>query len=473
MKNKITLLFLTGFIFTINAQVCFTNQTNLTAGGHPYSVITADFTGDGILDLASTSIIDGPLPYHQVVIQRGLGDGTFAGLNGNSRPDVGEQPISLVAADFNGDGFLDIATCNSTAANITVLLGDGKGYFPTTKNIAVTGLGGSQSQQFPKSITAADFNGDGKTDLAIVGHNVGILLGDGTGQFGAVTAYNTVADAGCFYVVADDFNGDGHIDLATANTLKDNISVLLNSGDGTFSDSITYEVGKRPMSIACADLNNDGIKDLAVTNSESGTVSILYGKSSGTFENAINYEAGKNPDAIVIVDFDKDGKPDLAVTNNSGGALSGISILLGNATDFSAPQKFSIMSSNPRCIISADFNNDRLPDIITSNYNSGNNGEKNISVFLNCTETLFTEDFNNNSITVFPNPTDGNIIISSDNQNEETLVSLYNILGEKIYNVATPILNNLSINLSQFPSGIYFVNIKNNDGNFTKKVIKK
>src|SRR5690606_5834378 len=112
MKKKITLL-LTAMAFGANAQeLCF-EANSFISGSHPNQLIAADFTGDGIPDIASTSLSE---MSNLVNISVGVGDGTFVMLQGNSFFPVGTQPLYLVTADSNEDGIPDIATNNSTGA---------------------------------------------------------------------------------------------------------------------------------------------------------------------------------------------------------------------------------------------------------------------------------------------------------------------------------------------------------------------
>src|ERR1039457_168529 len=103
----------------------------------------------------------------------------FTAAPGSPFP-VGTQPYSIAAADFNGDGKIDIAVANSGSNNVTVLLGNGAGGFTSASGSPFPA--GSQ----PYSVVVGDFNGDGKPDLAIANNlsqNLPILLGNGAGGF--------------------------------------------------------------------------------------------------------------------------------------------------------------------------------------------------------------------------------------------------------------------------------------------------
>src|SRR5438270_739962 len=146
---------------------------------------------------------------------------------------VGPTPFSVAVGDFNGDGHPDLAVTNSgtTGTNgVSILLGNGDGTFQTHVDYA--------ADDRPTSLVAADFNRDGKLDLAIVNGSsstLSILLGNGDGTFKAHVDYPTVA-ANPQWLVAADFNNDGILDVATANYGPDyyggSVSVFLGNGDG-------------------------------------------------------------------------------------------------------------------------------------------------------------------------------------------------------------------------------------------------
>ena len=134
-------------------------------------------------------------------------------------------------------------------------------------------------------------------------------------------------------IAIGDFNGDGKPDLAVANSESNNVSILLNNGDGTFQPAVNYAVGALPRAIAAGDFTGDGKQDLIVVNlgdvdnHVNGNLSLLKGNGDGTFQSPISITAGANPQSIVVSDFNGDKKLDLAVGDARTGILN---ILLGN-----------------------------------------------------------------------------------------------------------------------------------------------
>ncbi len=309
----------------------FASQVGYPAGNGPAAVAVGDFNGDGRPDLAVANGGD-----DSVSVLLGRGDGSFA--SPVSFP-VGTAPGALAAADLDGDGRLDLAVVNRQDGNVGVLLGRGDGTFAAQRVYPAGTLA--------DAIAVGDFDGDGRPDLAVANMGsemaqnlagVNVLLNRGGGAFAPAVAY--AAGDGPTGVTAGDFTGTGKLDLAVTDnfmTLPGAVSVLLHGNPGTFGTAASYpagvpEDGSAPTGVAVGDFNGDGRLDIVVANrteaSQGGdTVGVFLNQGAGTFAPQVVYPAASGwAVAIAVADFDGDGRPDLAVVDSYD---STVNVLLG------------------------------------------------------------------------------------------------------------------------------------------------
>jgi len=317
----------------------------------PQDVTTADFNGDGILDLAL------PTTNNTVSVLLGTGTGSFGT---NVQYGVTGHPVAIIHGDFNGDGKLDIATADFFLAEISVLIGNGDGTFQTHEEYN-TGAG-------PVALATADLNGDGFLDIVTVNqkaNTVSVLLSNGNGTFQTNVDYPT--GNGPAGIVIGDFNGDGKLDLAVVNNTDNTISILLNNGGGTFQAAVPYATAINPNSITTGDFNGDGFLDLAAGTSNKA-VSVLLGNGNGTFQNHKEYGIGANSLAVATADVNSDGKLDLISANYNDNTVS---TLIGNGDGTFKSESVSVTNSGPAGLAIGDFNNDGRLDIaaVASNAN--------------------------------------------------------------------------------------------------------
>jgi hypothetical protein len=240
----------------------------------PGLAAVGDFNRDGLPDAAF------PIgTFNSIGVGLGDGNGNLT-LFGGDVPG-GNGPVSLVTADFDRNGALDLAVADLNGGNAAVMLGDGLGNFGVLSSFSSAG-------NLPETLVVADFNRDGIDDLALanVGSadesslgRITVLLGDGAGGFGQPLITDGVqpsfAPENRDAMVAGDFNHDAKLDLAVVEGRRNDVVILLGNGTGLFGAAKRFAAGYGPNSLVPADFNNDGKLDLAIGDFRSGKVSIL------------------------------------------------------------------------------------------------------------------------------------------------------------------------------------------------------
>jgi hypothetical protein len=296
------------------------------------------------------------------------------------------QPISVTVNGLTG----------FSAAPFVVTFAGGQPFSQT--------LGSSQQDAFepeidsstglhPNGVAIADFDGDGKPDIAAA-DNYSELTGTGaisvlrnTGSVGKISFTHYVDLAAGFetYAIAEgDLDGDGKPDLVSTSVVNQSISVYRNissPGSISFASNIDYSSGQDPFSVAIADLDLDGRPDVIVANYLSGTLSIYRNISSPgsiSLASPVTVTVGFGPESVAAADLDGDGKLDLAVSNGLSNTLS---ILRNTSTagsiTFASPVSLSC-NTTPTGLAIGDLDGDGKPDIAVVN-----NGANNFSIFQN------------------------------------------------------------------------------------------
>jgi hypothetical protein len=326
--------------------------------------------------------LDGGTTYYLEVQGPSNGPGSYdlmaeyAATSVPFQPIPGRQPQAVVTGDFNGDGGLDMAVTDTgpfrgAPYDIRVLLGQGDGTFQTE----TIPLG-----QFPIALVTGDFNGDGRTDLAVAGEGsfgngyVTVLLGQGDGTFQTETI---PVGKGPSALVTGDFTGDGHTDLAVADEFSNDVMVLLGQGDGTFQTK-TIPLGKAPVALVAADFTGDGHTDLAVAGADSsgiGYVTVLRGQRDGTFQTETIPTGSSFPDGLAVGDFTGDGRTDLAVADLFANEVT----LLLAQPDGTFETEAVPVGTYPGTLVAGDFYGDGRTDLAVADFGNslftGTSGE--------------------------------------------------------------------------------------------------
>jgi hypothetical protein len=330
------------------------------------TVIAADFNGDGNLDLAVNNLGNPGVDPGGIVILLGNGDGTFGAPAAVS---AGLNPLSMAAADFNGDGMIDIAAANQSSGDpsglgpgtVSVLLGNGDGTFAAPVTYPV----GEDSIGFPDSVIALDLNGDGLPDLAVANRNdnsITVLLNAGGGAFQQPSI--TSLPYGTEFLAYNDFNHDGNLDLLASSQHSNALMMLLGNGDGTFQPPVPYVTGNNPTSIGVVPLS-DGTSLITTADSITGSPWIAIASPNGALGAPTLKSVGGFPTGVAVADLSGDGLPDVVVT----GAADDVDVLLSQNGQLGPETGYALgaYSPQPIAVAIADLNNDGKPDVITAN----------------------------------------------------------------------------------------------------------
>jgi hypothetical protein len=269
---------------------------------------------------------------NSVAVLLGNGDGTFTNPSQAVTYVVGNQPTAIEVGTFNStnNSNLGFVVTNFADDSYSVFNGNGDGTFSPVNGSPFRLPAG---QSGPVAVTVADFNSDGKMDLAILNQttkNVTVLEGNGDGTFTPFA--NSPLAVGNFPVAiaSGTLSGSTGPALVIANQTDNTLTVYLGNGDGTFATSSQSPLAtsSAPSGVVIADLTGTSEGGIAVTNRDAGTVIVFLDLGSGLFTKALEPAAGTNPGDIIAGTFTGGTFPDLVVTNNISGANGQVTLLV-------------------------------------------------------------------------------------------------------------------------------------------------
>ncbi|MHB8420153.1 MAG: FG-GAP and VCBS repeat-containing protein [Myxococcales bacterium] len=360
----------------------FVAEPAQVVGANVSAAVAGDFDGTGNLDLAVAQAPDASDPYSRGDLSMLLGDGQgdLASPTIERVLSPGDALGSMAAADFDGDGKLDLVAVSSLG-RLEMFPGNGDGTFAAPRFTPALGAGGTPA--------VADFDGDGHDDVAVPLPGldaIGLFLGRGDGTFATMKVITASTDPGLDRIEAigeGDLNGDCRPDLAavvsqandTANPAippEDEVVSLLNRGNGTFRPGPDVSIGDQEVGFACSlvvtDMNGDGKPDLAIgvqltgpSGTNGGVVYVVPNQGGGTFAGADGLDLYTTTDQLAAGDFDGGGGlavggpyPDIVLGGKQMGAVESL------PTDAANP-----WAGGDSLVVPGDFNGDGKGDVAT------------------------------------------------------------------------------------------------------------
>jgi len=406
-----------------NTQIRFTPSESFIAGEWVTVSFTKSIMSAAGAPLATAYIWNFWIKTSQGVLNQTVVDTIFV-----REPGEGHiQTYGAYAGDINNDGWSDLAVVNETSSDVRLFLNDGSGnyanftIYPMPANTrASTNEGG-------------DFNGDGKIDFA-VGYqntvpagNLGVFMGDGSGGFLPVTSLSASGDVRALEVI--DINGDGFTDIIMAHRFANNLSVLLNNGDGTFAAPNPIEAnGQGEYACSVTDANNDGIQDVFVGTFDSREVILLLGDGNGGLTFSDKVDATGRPWMMAIGDVNGDGFADVVYSGNSNvSAENAVGVVLSDGQGGLQNPAEYFYGYFPLAIDLGDLDGDGDLDMVASNYISNN-----YTVFENAGDgsfinPIFLQGSTNPSCAILHDrDNDGDLDITGSDETDDVMILFEN-----------------------------------------------
>jgi hypothetical protein len=332
----------------------------------PGSPVTVGRDRDGNLDMVTRHLLD-----LRVRFFRGDGKGGFTAFPGGQLR-LNDQPGSVVLADINNDGNLDLLVTRNHSDAVDVFLGDGKGGFLPAPGSPFTAS--PSTAPFTHGLDLVDLNEDGKLDLVTTNgksHELGILFGDGRGRFAAGPPVRLDLGVSQTFYAIGDVDDDGHVDLVTVSSGMDDpgpasLRIWHGDGKGRFSPQPgpSLPLPAEAHSLMLAKIGNDG-RQAIITSHARGYINVLQKRGTGPFEPLPGspYHVDREVYGLIVADVNADHHTDLIAAT-----VDSVTVLLGNGEGFSrTPQSFPAGPGAYK-VATADLNNDGTPDVAASSF---------------------------------------------------------------------------------------------------------
>ncbi len=335
-------------LFAVCPSVEWTLQHEHATADTTWSMVVVDYDEDDIPDLV---YVESAVGGGRLLTRRGVGDGTFEAPL--TIPDPAYGPA---AADFDGDGHVDLAVIRPGGA-FAILPGTGSGF---------GALQSYSPDYYVTQIMAGNYDSDAAMELVALSsvQDIFVFYDNDGGDF--VEAQRVPTGPLPVAAAVADFDGDGRYDVAIGDATAKTVSVHFRNVDGTFAPPATMPAGDRPMDVAAGDINGDGKLDFAVSQWTDATVRLYSNAGSRQFTQTTlslvppNALGGYGGQRIAIRDFNADGHLDLLA--NGGGLTTFIGA--GDGTFLTPTWPFTATT----LLAVADLDIDGVLDVITNSY---------------------------------------------------------------------------------------------------------
>ena len=312
-----------------------------------YGFFAGDIDRDGSPDMSATNEVS-----FDVRLLRNDGCGAFGPMTITPLPG-GQEPSPNEGADFDGDGWLDLATGNQNGASVAVFLNNGAGGYRAP---VVYPVGGPVH-----GIALLDADSDGNIDILAANlTNIALLRNNGNGTFQPATFFDG-GGSGEWCLAVADANNDGKPDVFCGNSSSQTVTLLLGDGAGNFTLSATRSAGGSPWQMAAGDVNGDGAADCVVANHGTSSAGVLLGNGQGGLSPVVTYAVGSSPVSVDIGDAEGDGDLDVVVANF--GSADAVLLRNNGAGVFGSPTTLAATSAGS-CAVIVDFDRDGDTDVI-------------------------------------------------------------------------------------------------------------
>ncbi len=454
-KILLSIITITSLNFVARAQT-FSDSLLTTNSTNARSIVSADIDGDGDLDLLTAAQGAAELAW----FENTDGQGSF----GSKNIIAGVSNIYMaLPGDMDGDNDLDVVVVSNGLDRVIWYENtDGAGTFSTGTIITTLTDGAT-------SLELADIDGDGDLDVLSTSYlddKLAYYKNNGAGVFGTQNIISSTIN-GAIYVHTADMDNDGDMDILAAGHLSNTVSFFKNNGGLNFAAPVTVvATASGATSVVAADIDGDNNLDVLVSYSNSDKVA-WFANTNGTAvfgtEQIID-NTGDRPFKVDAADLDNDGDMDVLCANFNDNEIVWYENTNGTGS-FGTAQVISNSTQGASFVSVADIDADGDVDVFSGSYSDHSfNWYRNSLISIGVNEISI-----GNSFSVYPNPAKNQLTINNGELKIES-INILDITGKSVKRV-----NKLSntIDVSDLVKGIYFIQIQTQKGIANSRFIKK